>query len=522
MDTNVKDVEEFGAATPRYAWVVLAIVFVASIAISMFWFSMPPLAENTFSSYDIFKVEGHTAPEWGAVADHYGSLAGEYGQEAAAAAAAGDTDKAGQLGGLADENGALAGQYGALAGQAGAVAGNFSWTMTALSITALIAAIPAAGLMRRFGVKSILVLGMLFGIVGSVWAALSGSDFIQLIIARAVGGFGVGTIAVTATTAISVWFSRRRRGLALAIWAVWVPVSTLIVYNLSSVLSPTTVTPFAEGVMIPSFGAPYPVWWLCAGVLAVCTVLILVFYRMPRADEITDVDAETQGRVKDALKFMMSRQFICLIVTFFVFTAVNHCFTTFNPTFFKTAPDPSLAFGGGLGMDDGTANLVSSITTSFGLLAPLFGAVLDRLKLKSKYLLMACGAIALLGITIFGFKETVFGIPGFGVYVAFHVLANGILVACCRPLVPLYVSKGGFAAVSFGLALMTVMEFAGTFSATPFGYLADYLGTQAGMAGPDYATAILFVAPIALLGVIAAFLTKPSKAMVEEMGNATH
>ena len=487
--------EESGGVTPGYAWIILIVVFLASVVISMFWFSFPPLAGNIADNYDLFIQAGKEAGRLGALA-HEAEMAGNF---------------------TAAQN------YGEQAAAAGSIFGDLSWAMTSISITALIAAVPAAALMRRFGVKRILIAGMVFGLIGSVWSALSGTDYWTLVAARAVGGFGIGFIAVTATTAVSVWFSRTRRGFAMAIWSIWVPVSALIVYNVATPLTPPIQLPAPVQTGPDQFtdvvaGMPHTVWWLTSVLLAIMIVVLIIFYRMPRGNEVTDVDAAQHGKLKDSLRFLLTRQFICLIIVFLIFTAINHCFTTFNPTFFKAPPDESILFAGGLGMDEGLANLVSSITTSFGLLAPLFGVLLDRLHIKSKYVLLTCGAIALLGIAVFGFKQSVLGIPSFGIYVAFHVFANGILVACCRPLAPLFVSKGGIAAVSFGLALLTVCEFGGTLSATPFGYFVDMLNGNFGL-GVLYACV-----PLGIIGVIAAFFTKPDRKMLTDMkpGEPTH
>ena len=46
-------------------------------------------------------------------------------------------------------------------------------------------------------------------------------------------------------------------------------------------------------------------------------------------------------------------------------------------------------------------------------------------------------------------------------YVIFFCIGNMMLNACCRPLVPTFVFKGGATAVAFGLSFLTLGQYAG-------------------------------------------------------------
>jgi hypothetical protein len=90
----------------------------------------------------------------------------------------------------------------------------------------------------------------------------------------------------------------------------------------------------------------------------------------------------------------------------------------------------------------------------------------------------------------------------FAVYMVVQFLANAILVATCRPMIPLLVGRGGVTAVSFGLSMFAVLQYGGQMFMPFYGKAIDSFG---------YATATWVVAfPVAAIGFITAFFVKPS------------
>jgi hypothetical protein len=88
----------------------------------------------------------------------------------------------------------------------------------------------------------------------------------------------------------------------------------------------------------------------------------------------------------------------------------------------------------------------------------------------------------------------------FGIYMLVQVLANAILVATCRPMVPILVGRGGVAAVSFGLSFLAFLQYGGQMFMPLFGSAIDNFG---------YAAATWMVAfPVAALGFVAAFFIR--------------
>ena len=72
---------------------------------------------------------------------------------------------------------------------------------------AIVSSLIAIFLQNKIGVKWILVLAGACLVVGGLMAALSGTDFGLLNGSRVIAGLGIGFVAVSATTAISMWFN---------------------------------------------------------------------------------------------------------------------------------------------------------------------------------------------------------------------------------------------------------------------------------------------------------------------------
>ena len=415
-----------GARTPGFAWAILGIVYLLSVSAAMLWFSAPPMASSIIPAYIVA---------------------------------------------LGPEN----------------INSNFGMLMNTVAYGAIVSAIIAIFLQNKIGVKWILVLAGACLTAGAALAASSGTDYGLLNGSRVIAGLGVGFVAVSATTAISMWFNDDKRALAMALWATWVPVSMLIEYNL--IVPVCAATDF------------HLTWWVVTVLSAVSLALCLFVYRMPRGGQIST----EQTSLRSGLKYVRKRQVIALCLCFFFYNFVSHGFTTYNPTFFTLD-----AAAGGMGWDAALANLVASVASAAGIIAPVFGAISDRLPFKSKYVLIVIGALGYVLACCFGFKNL--GLPMFIVYMLCMVVANGIVVACVRPMMPMLVGRGGFTAVTLGLALITRLEFGGQIFTSYYGMAIDAMG---------FSTASFAVGlPVAALMVIAAVLVKPDRELIEASEHA--
>ncbi len=146
----------------------------------------------------------------------------------------------------------------------GMVAGG--WLMSVVSVAAVILAIPSAFLLTRWGpkVSGLVALGCV--VLGSAIGAVA-TTFPILLVGRLIEGIALGLVAVVAPAVISMWFPPKERGLPMGIWAAWVPIGNVIIFNL------------AHPVM--SASGWRSVWWLGALVGVVAFVAYALVVNVP-------------------------------------------------------------------------------------------------------------------------------------------------------------------------------------------------------------------------------------------------
>ncbi len=140
--------------------------------------------------------------------------------------------------------------------------------MSVFAFAGLVLAIPAGFIFQRVGYRltSLIAGGSI--VVGALLGALSPSMG-GLLVSRVIEGIGTSFMAVLAPAVVSMWFAPTRRGVAMGIWANWVPVGSM---------ATLIVAPYLTQVL--SWRA---VWWFGAGYALVVTVLCLLFVRPPSA-----------------------------------------------------------------------------------------------------------------------------------------------------------------------------------------------------------------------------------------------
>ncbi|MDR1714125.1 MAG: MFS transporter [Coriobacteriales bacterium] len=467
--TGNNEVNAAASQPSARAWAVLAMTFLFSVSSAMLWFSTTAITDGFIAEY-VFK--------------------------------------------LGAEN----------------IGANIGLLMTDVAIAALISSLFCFFFQDRLGIKTIMVIGSVLVVGGMLIAALSGSDFMLLRASRYVGGLGIGCAASSSTTAISLWFGDKKRALALAIWATWVPVAMIINYVIIRPFALAGLVPPSEELIGATIGmhpevmgehgpdmaavaelagisAPniHLVYWVGAVLAIVAFVALLLFYKNPQADS-SAIHMEKKP-FAEAIKFITRRRVIALLLCFFCFTFVSNTFITYNVDFFTTP-----ASAGGLEMDQGTAGLVAVLTSAMGVFAPVFGAISDRLTPGRKYLILVFSACCYTVASVFGFKA--WGTPALIAYIVFTVLAMASANASIRPNLPLMVKEGGVTAVTLGLAAITFLEFFGQIFTIFVGMVKDGFavvenGTvvYAGYAETAWAVAL----PVAVIFIVLALLTRPGK-----------
>ena len=389
-------------AIPGYAWVILSVVLLASVAASLNQFKAPPLIPVLI---DAFRID---------------------------------------------------------LGQAGLL-------MSVFALTGLILALPAGWIVQRLGAKTTGLLAMACLIVGASWGALAGG-FGSLLGSRVIEGAGLGLIAVAGPAAVALWFPLERRGLPMGIWAIWVPLGSVLMFNLAPALE------IASGWRA--------VWWAGAIVSLIALVLYALLMRPPLALSAT---FEQTASADSALSFgaaLANRSIWLLGLEFACFNVVFLGFFTFFATFLVEERGYPLA----------QAAFIASLATLTGLVsAPLAGWLSDRS--GSRRLFIAVPFLLIAALLIFPFHLT-----GWALYALVIVLGivSGATPTATFAAVPEVMGDPrlagiGMAVVALGMNLGVVL------GPTLFGMLVQSLG---------WATAGYWLVPVSLLGFVAAWLVK--------------
>jgi MFS family permease len=444
----------------KNSWLMLVMVFLLSISIAIIWFSVPPLLSGGTLLNNFFP-DAKPGPQMGAAMS--------------------------KLGGF----------------------------MSLVPMGALIAAIIASFLTKAIGVKNSFIIGGSLVTIAGLGCVLSGDNINLALAMRFIMGLGLGLSAVNSPTAISMWFDQKKRATAMAIWATWVPVGSIVGTNL-------IVNPMAGKDL--AHASPHTIWAVMTVICFIALLGIILIYKNPKKGE-TEISTEAKP-FKEVLPIFKQHQFVMVGIAWLAYNYVNYCFTTYNTVFFA---------GGFSDLFDGpTANMWGSIASALGIIAPIFGVIYDKIQRNRKYLLIMLGVAILCLAATTGFKTEFLGLSGwplFIMYLVFQCLSNAILVASIRPYVPLLVGRGGVTAVSLGLSVITILQYAGQMVSTSVfgglvsaggGVLARNAGQPIGeLSAWVHASWVTLVVP-SIVALVCCFFIKPAPLPPGAQGGPQH
>lgn len=311
--------------------------------------------------------------------------------------------------------------------------------MGLVPIGALIMALPTTWIVRKWGAKVTTMVGLSLAIIGTaISAGTVGENFYVFLVGRFILGLGLSTTVVAGPTCVSIWFPDSTRGRAMAIWSCWAPIGIF----LSNFVNDGVYNMVGQSIA--------NLQWVWCGLVVICLIIFAVVFRAPREDERSQVSPERKP-LKEVLYLFKSRQLWCLIIMFLIFNYMNYAFSQYLKTWLQTPTGL-----GGFGWDAMTAGIWGGLICACGALAPIGGLILDKTPSSKKYICVVVGITGLTICSALAFQAQFF-IP----YVIFFCIGNMMLNACCRPLVPTFVFKGGQTAVAFGLSLLTLGQYAG-------------------------------------------------------------
>ena len=363
----------------------------------------------------------------------------------------------------------------------------FGLLMSAMAIIGVILAFPAAFICRRLGLKGTVMFSLACLAVGSALSALA-FNIPMLLLSRLIEGIGIGLIGVAAPTCVTVWFPPKQRGLALGLWATWVPLGCTLMFNIAA--------PMAGGNPGVAPTGYLTVFWFCAALSAIMFVVFGLVYRMPRGER---GDMGLEGTFKDSLPYLKNKYIWYLGIVFFCLcTSTLAIINTFYQTWL-TVDTPI-----GMGFDDQTAGTVTSLMMGMSLVfAPLSGALSDRLKPNSKRWIAVGAAVALLASVAFGFVGGEFSFAALVIFIILQGVAGAAVAGGCRPMAPM-IMGGSAMGATMGMAVLQFSQNLGQAIGSPvFGAVLD------GLQGNWFMASVVTQAPILIIGIVFAFLIKP-------------
>jgi MFS family permease len=311
--------------TASYAWVILAVVYFASVVAPFIQFKIPPIMPFLMQEFQI------------------------------------DLTRAGML-------------------------------MSSIAMVGLLLALPTSILLQRFGSKITLMVSLSLMALGAVVGAFA-STFAVLLGSRVIEGMGIGLMGITAPATIAMWFPPERRGTPMGLWATWVPVGTVLIYNMAP-------------VMIVSYGWQ-SIWWLGAGFAVVMTVICGLLVTQPPAQDQMDQQTEATPSLRQALA---NRNIWLLALEFGCMSFAMMGIATYYPTFLSQVRGYPL----------GQAAFIASLGTLVILFsAPAAGLLADRIgSLRLVFAIPFLGAAVLF---LFPFKVT-------GSQIVIFMILQGLII----------------------------------------------------------------------------------------------
>ena len=304
--------------------------------------------------------------------------------------------------------------------------------MSVFTIAGIVLAIPGAAIQDKMGPKNLLLLLMACLAAGNVLGAVSGS-FAVVVVSRIIEGISYAMIIMVGVTMINTWFADGGASTATGIFNTFAAVANFIAMNAS--------IPIMKTMGLKSL------WWVGAGLSALCLVLVAMFIQAPRAaSEGGDNSKATIGEAMANLRVdVLSLAMFCIAFVLFGFIT---CY-------------PQL-FQGYYGLTAETANFYSSLNGLFGIPFCILCGVLVE-KTGKPFVIAIIGAV---GTALLCYTMPYLGPSTYIVHVLVSAICPGGLVMtsifCLAPML----SKRP-ALIGYSMSIINMLYYIGVFASTP-------------------------------------------------------
>lgn len=249
-----------------------------------------------------------------------------------------------------------------IGGDLGLDAGGLGLIMTFYSIAALVMAFPGALVMRKIGVKAMVVISCAIMVCGTAISAFS-SDSGMFLAGRAVEGIAYGLICVCGPNILPRLFPRKQMGLAVGIWSQWIPCGTIIAF-------------FTAPLVFEATGNWQGIWFVTLALGIVALILLIALVKMPQKNENEIVAGDATIAAKPGKQFFASAALVCVVFVIWVFVYVVNI-NGMYPTFLQDVKGMSVFDSSML------PNWLAIITIPLGIVA---GLISDKFAIRKKAL----------------------------------------------------------------------------------------------------------------------------------------
>lgn len=227
-----------------------------------------------------------------------------------------------------------------------------SWLMSVFTFAGIILALPAGGLIARFGPKKIYLTVMAILVAANVMGGFCLTNFPLLLVSRALEGVAFAMCSIAGVVFINMWFPKRQ-GTFNGIFSTFAAVASFGTLNL--------MLPLYQAVGLQG------VWFVVAGMSAVFTVLVALVVKEAVPAEGGPVPEMPAVNTPQVLKTvpLMALALGQIVIGFVLYFFINN-----YPTIFMNV----------YGLDPATANFYGSLNGLWGIpFCILGGLICDKL-----------------------------------------------------------------------------------------------------------------------------------------------
>lgn len=250
------------------------------------------------------------------------------------------------------------------------------WLMSIFSVAIILLAIPTALLLVRLGPRITGLAALGCSLAGSIGGALA-PNASALLAARTVEGVGLAVMAVVAPSVISIWFQPEARGLPMGIWVTWVPLGSVIMFNVAKPLE-------------AAFGWR-AIWWFGALLTLVAAGIYGLVVTLPSQPGRGALPRPPSAG--SAVRTLLNPSLGLLALGFALFAFVVLGYNTWAPSYLSAT----------LGLEAGAANRYASLMFVAAIPANILaGWLLDRL--RSRTLLLTTSFLVTSALLFWSFR----------------------------------------------------------------------------------------------------------------------